>query len=328
MNVYPYNRPFTLECGATLPRLDIAYTTYGEARGDNVVWVCHALTASSEVADWWPHTIEAGRFLDPASHFVVCANILSSPYGTTSPIGPGEALYGDFPAITIRDIAAAHLLLADHLGVERATLVGSSIGGFQAMEMALLRPGFAKKLALIATSARATPWMIAFNESQRMAIAADGTFGRPTPDAGREGMRAARSIGLLSYRGEAAYNATQQETDGVEKTTGFRAASYQRHQGEKLARRFNAYSYKVLLDAFDSHDVGRGRGGIAQALAALDCPTLLVGITSDLLFPIHELEILDQYISHTRLEVIDSDFGHDGFLVEHDQLNRILLPFI
>ncbi len=330
---FTYDRPFELEAGGVLPGLTIAYHTYGTWRGDNALWVCHALTANSEVADWWPHSVEQDKFLDPGCWFTVCANIVGSHYGTTGPLSAnpatGEPWYGDFPFVTIRDMARAHLLLADHLGIGRCrALMGSSIGGFQAMEMALLRPGFAERLVLIATSARAQPWAIAVNESQRMAIEADATFGRRDPDAGKEGMKCARSIGLLSYRGWTTYNATQQETDGQEKLEGFRAASYQRYQGEKLARRFNAYSYYRISQAFDSHDVGRGRGGVEAALASIPVPVLVVGITSDIIFPPEDQTFLYEHIPDAEMCVLDSEFGHDGFLVEHEKLNSILTPFL
>lgn len=330
---YRYDKPFTLESGAILPELTIAYHTFGTRRGDNVLWVCHALTANSDVADWWPHTVERDRFLDPERYYTVCANILGSHYGTTGPLSTdpatGAPYYGSFPVVSLRDMARVHLLLADHLGIASVrALMGSSIGGYQALEMALLRPGFAQSLILIATGARNTPWTVAWNESQRMAIEADASWGEPSPEAGLRGMSVARSMGLLSYRGCAAYNATQQETDDPDKTEGFRAASYQRYQGEKLCRRFNAYSYYRISQAFDSHNAGRGRGGVQRALASLRMPALVVGITSDLIFPIEEQRYLHEHLPHSRFEVIDSSFGHDGFLVEHAQLDALLGPFI
>lgn len=333
LKYFTYDKPFALELGGELPELTVAYHTFGENRGDNVVWVCHALTANSDVADWWPHTVEAGRFLDPARHFVVCANIIGSHYGTTGPLSrnpkTGEPYYSDFPVVTIRDMVMAHLLLAEHLGIEKiSAAIGSSIGGFQAMEMALMRSGMVGKLVLIATSAQAAPWTIALNESQRMAIEADATFGERSEDAGKKGMMTARSIGLLSYRGPSGYKASQRERGDPEKTTGFRASSYQRYQGEKLARRFDAYSYYRITQAFDSHDVGRGRGGVGRALAGIGCPTLVVGITTDIIFPVEEQQFLNEHIPGSRLEILTSEFGHDGFLVEHDKLNSILLPFI
>lgn len=331
--IYIAPEPFALETGHTLPELRIAYHTYGRlnAARDNVVWVCHALTANSEVADWWPHTVEAGCFLDPARHYVVCANILGSHYGTTGPLhvnpATGRPWYGDFPPFTIRDIVRAHRLLADALGIGRiALLAGSSVGGFQAVEWAVEEPERFARLALIATAAKASPWAIALDETQRMAIEADATFGEPRPDAGRKGMAAARAIGLLSYRGPEGYNLTQQDHD--EAPALHRACTYQQYQGEKLCRRYNAYSYYAILNAFDTHDVGRGRGGVEAALARITAATAVVGITTDIIFTPAEMRQLHGMIRSSRYYEIDSPFGHDGFLVEHRQLNDILLPFI
>jgi homoserine O-acetyltransferase len=336
---YIHPEPFVLESGEVLPELVIAYHTFGERRcggadeENNIIWVCHALTANSDVADWWPGTVEDGRFLDPAKYFTVCANILGSPYGTTGPmsINPatGERWYGDFPFVTMRDIARANLLLADHLGISCVrAIAGGSIGGFQALEMELLRPGFASRLAIAVCSARTTPWDIALNESHRMAIAADETWGERRQDAAQKGLAAARSIALLSYRGSLAYNATQQDTDDRLRRDGHRAATYQRYQGEKFIRRFDAYSYWTTTEAFDSHDVGRERGGVAAALAQIACPVMVVGITSDIIIPPIEQETLARLLPKGEMHLIESDFGHDGFLVEHEKLNEIIKPFI
>lgn len=227
-------------------------------------------------------------------------------------------------------MVAAHRLLAEALGVRRIdTLVGSSVGGFQAVEWAVEQPGFVRRLALIATAAKASPWTIAIDETQRMAILADATYGEPRPDAGMAGMAAARAIGLLTYRGGAGYDLTQQELPGTEGKLGdFRASSYQRYQGEKLCRRYNAYSYVAVLNAFDTHDVGRGRGGVAAALARITADTVIVGITTDMIFTPADMRGLQAMIPGSRYFEIASPFGHDGFLVEHEQLNAILLPFV
>lgn len=330
---FEYNTPFPLERGGELPALRIAYHTYGRmnAAGDNVVWVCHALTANSDVADWWPHTVEEGRFLDPTRYFVVCANILGSHYGTTGPLhvnpATGEPWYGDFPHFTIRDMVAAHRLLARELGIGRiAALVGSSVGGFQAVEWAVEEPERFERLVLIATAAKASPWTIAIDETQRMAIEADATFGERRDDAGMKGLAAARAIGLLTYRGGEGYNLTQQDRE--EFPTVHRASTYQQYQGEKLCRRYNAYSYYAILDAFDTHDVGRGRGGVAAALGGIRARTLVVGITTDMIFTPREMRELHGQIPGSLYREIDSPFGHDGFLVEYEQLDAILAPFM
>lgn len=333
---YHHNSPVTLESGEILPDVTIAYDTFGtlsEAK-DNVIWVCHALTANSDVKDWWPNTVEEGRFLDPNKYFIVCANFLGSHYGTTSPLSinptTGEKWYYDFPRITVRDMVTCHRLLAKHLGIDRVKLlIGSSIGGFQCMEWAVTEPDFMENLALIATTTNTEPWAAAFNESQRMAIRADGTWGQLRDDAGLDGMAVARSIALISYRGAPAYNATQQDRDNPTDAAFERCAhTYQQHQGEKLRRRFNAFSYYRMTEAVDSHNIGRGRGSVADALRQIKARTLVVAISSDILFPVEAHIPMRQYISDVEYHLIESSFGHDGFLVEHEKLNNIITNFM
>lgn len=330
---HPY--PFKLESGEELPDFRITYHTYGRLneRGDNVVWVCHALTANSDVADWWPHTVEGGAFLDPDKWFVICANIIGSHYGTTGPLSlnpyTGLPYYADFPAFTIRDMARAHALLADALGIGQIhALVGSSVGGFQALEWAAEEPERFEKMILIATDAKASPWTIAIDETQRMAIKSDASWGERSDNAAMQGLAAARAIGLLTYRGPEGYNISQQDlTDRTEKSP-HRACTYQQYQGEKLCRRYNAYSYVAILDAFDTHDIGRGRGGVEQALAKMKMPSIVIGLTTDIIFTPPEMRLLASRLPNASYHEISSPFGHDGFLVEHQQLNTILTPFI
>ena len=334
--LYRHNAPFKLESGEVLPSLEIAYDTFGELNEakDNVIWVCHALTANSDVKDWWPHTVEQGKFLDPERYFIVCANFLGSHYGTTSPLSvnpaTGKKWYYDFPRITVRDMVACHQLLAKELGIERVKLlIGSSIGGFQCMEWAIMEPEFMENLALIATTTYSEPWAAAFNESQRMAIRLDPSWGEERDDAGLDGMAVARSIALISYRGGAAYNATQQElSNPLEASFDRRAHSYQQYQGEKLRRRFNALSYYRLSEAVDSHNIARGRGTIAEALSRIKARTLVVAISSDILFPVEAHTPLREHIADVEYHLIESEFGHDGFLVEHEKLNTIIQKFI
>ena len=333
--VYHHGEAITLESGAVLAEVDITYDTFGtlnEAK-DNVIWVCHALTANSDVADWWPHTVEEGRFLDPTRYFIVCANFLGSHYGTTSPLSvnptTGEKYYYDYPQITVRDMVKCHQLLAKHLGIERVKLlIGSSIGGFQCMEWAISEPKFMESVALIATTTCTEPWAAAFNESQRMAIRTDKTWGEHRDDAGIDGMAVARSIALISYRGGAAYNATQQDENPTEASFTRRAHSYQQYQGEKLRRRFNAMSYYRLSEAVDSHNIARGRGSIAEALSKIEARALVVAISSDILFPPEAHVPMREHIRDVEYHLIESEFGHDGFLVEHEKLNTIIQNFL
>ncbi len=331
MNTYHSSKPFLLESGEFLPEIDIAYHTFGtlNEKKDNVVWVCHALTANSDVTDWWPHTVEEGCFLDPNKWFVVCANILGSCYGSTGPmsINPAtnEPYYTDFPKLTIRDMVKAHILLADHLRIGRInTLVGCSVGGFQAIEWAAMQPDRFDKLIFLATSPKASPWSIALDETQRMAILSDQTYGERHPDAARKGLAAARAIGLISYRGPWGYNATQQDPPCDTIPITHRACTYQQYQGEKLCRRFDAYSYMAILDAFDTHDIGRGRGGVEKVLSSIKAPTIVIGLTTDIIFTPEEMKELAKQLPNAQYFEIQSEFGHDGFLVEHQQLNDIL----
>ena len=335
IKTYSHTEPFRLERGGELKRFDIAYSTYGSLneKKDNVIWVCHALTANSDVADWWPHTVVTDGFLDPHKWFVVCANILGSNYGSTGPLSinpdTGHPYYNEFPKLTIRDIVNAHKVLGKHLGIEEIyALVGSSLGGFQAIEWAIMQPDRVKKLVLIATDTTVTPWAAGLNETQRMAIRADKTFGQSSPDAGMAGMAAARAIALLSYRGPSGYNLSQKNDESVP-AYSHRVSSYQTYQGEKLCKRFNAYSYMTILDAFDSHDISRGRcGNESEVLKLIKAETACIYIPTDILFPPETMKRLANGIEGARYFEITSDFGHDGFLVEHKQLNDILNEFL
>ena len=327
---YYTNKPFELEKGGQLPDLTIAYHTLGQLneQRNNVVWICHAFTANSDVSEWWEGMVGPGKIFDPRHHFIVCANILGSCYGTTGPVSVNpetdEPYYHDFPDITIRDMVQAHGLLRDHLGIRHIHLItGGSIGSFQALEWSVMEPDLFDHLVVIAGSAKSSPWAIALNESQRMAIEADPTFRQRTNCAGLNGMKAARSIALLSYRNYQAYGMTQDDRDD-EKLDDFRARSYQQYQGEKLARRFNAFSYQVLSKAFDSHNLARGRKSLSQTLSLIRARTLVVGISTDILFPAEEQRFLAHYIPQVQYYEIDSKYGHDGFLIETPKLTRIL----
>ncbi|WP_443938939.1 homoserine O-acetyltransferase family protein [Pedobacter sp. MW01-1-1] len=333
-STYKYPKQFKLENGKKLRNLEIAYHTYGKlnTNKDNVIWVCHALTANSDVFEWWEGLFGQNSLFNPEDHYIVCANVLGSHYGTTNPLSTNPTTnlpyYLAFPAFSVRDFVAAHQLLAAHLGIESIkVLIGGSLGGQQAVEWSIIEPNKIENLILIATNAVHSPWGIAFNESQRLAITADRTFYANQPNGGNKGLKVARSIALLSYRTYEAYGSTQVESVN-DKTDNFRASSYQNYQGEKLTNRFNAYSYYYLTKAMDSHNVGRNRKSIADALKEIKANTLVIGIGNDVLFPISEQKFLAQSIPGAEFTELKSDYGHDGFLIETDSLTNIIGTFI
>lgn len=330
--IFQHGKPFHLELGGSLPSLTIAYHTYGSLneQADNVIWVCHALTANSEVEQWWPGMVGEGKLMDPDRHFVVCANVVGSCYGTTGPLSTdpetGLPWYRSFPEITVRDQVNAHELLRKHLGIQKIhTILGGSLGGFQALEYSIMYPGVIENLVFIGSSVKISPWATAFNQSQRLALEADPTFAEDRPYGGMSGLKAARSIALLSYRNEQTYQKTQQERN-ESKTRDLRASSYQDYQGDKLVKRFDAYSYHTLSRIMDTHNVVRGRGSLGDAIGRIRARVLSIGISSDILFPVHEQKLL-AHVSQGEYREMDSAYGHDGFLIETDQLTGIINDF-
>ncbi|MCB0638742.1 MAG: homoserine O-acetyltransferase [Lewinella sp.] len=326
---------FELESGTILPELTIGYTIHGAwPAGDHpVVWVCHALTGNADPTDWWSGLVGTGDLIDPDRHTIICANMLGSCYGTTGPsaLRPGTAKsYGlDFPLVTTRDMARAHQLLRQYLGIERIELlIGGSMGGQQALEWAILEPTRFGKLCVLASNAVHSAWGIAFNEAQRMAMLADPSLADGTlSESGRKGLEAARAVAMLSYRHYRTYDHTQGEPE-ADKIDDFRASSYQRYQGYKLWQRFDPRSYLSLSKSMDSHNVGRGRGGIAQALQMIQAETLVIGIETDVLFPVEEQAELSRLIPRAQLEIVASEYGHDGFLTETATITHLLRHFL
>lgn len=337
---YIHTGRFHFEAGGYIDNLKITYHISEAAAkgigisGKKTIWICHALTANSDPSDWWNDLTGPGKLFDTDKHTVICANILGSSYGSSGPASgrPGKRdstadsfYYFDFPRITVRDIVNAEILLRKHLGISRIDLlVGGSIGGFQALEWSIMEPDIISEAAFIACGAYATPWMTANNEAQRMAIESDQSFRKAENLKGGEaGLRAARAIALLAYRSYEGYNSTQQENDpGI--IFPERAASYERYQGKKLSDRFDAYSYFYLTYAIDSHNVGRGRGGIGKALSGIRARSTVIGIGSDRLFPPCEQKLIADNIPGAEYHKIRSEFGHDGFLIEYEQIENIL----
>ena len=323
----------TLEAGGVLPSAHIVYHTSQEAWDGQrpVVWICHALTANSDPEDWWPEMVGSGKAIDTEKSFVICVNMLGSAYGSEGPaqVNPatGKPWLLDFPKITVRDMVAASIAVRKALGINKIDLlIGSSIGGFQAIEWAVMEPEVFVRCLFIATAPRVSPYLSATVEAQRMALEADPTF-REARDlsGGAAGLKCARAQALITYRCFDGYGLTQFEADPDTLFAG-RAASYERYQGEKLVRRkFDAYSYYTLCNALDSHNVGRGRGGVEAALSRIKAHTTVVSIDTDSLFPPQESSVWARWIPGADYLEIPSRFGHDGFLLETDRLTAILM---
>lgn len=321
LNTFNYNQPFKLESGKDINDLKIAYNTYGQLNSEitNVVWVFHAITANSDVMSWWPGLFGDDGFFNPKDNFIICANVIGSPYGSSAP----EDL--NFPQFTVRDVVNAQLLLASDLNIENIkVIIGGSFGGSQALEFAYSFNGKIENMIMLASAALESAWGIAIHESQRLALQADSSFGKT--EGGGAGLKAARAIGMLTYRTSDAFIETQ--TDDDERLDDFRASSYIRYQAEKLEKRFTALSYYYLGKCIDSHNIGRGRGGIEKTLNAISTRTLVIGISSDQLLPTHMQKQMVNDLPNATYKEIKSDYGHDGFLVETEKLSHIIRKFI
>ncbi|HET7307484.1 MAG TPA: homoserine O-acetyltransferase [Gammaproteobacteria bacterium] len=334
MNKLRLKEPLELESGQTLAGVEIAYRTWGQLNGarDNAVLICHALTGSADADEWWPGLFGAGRAFDPTRDFIICSNVLGGCYGST---GPATAIPGalrtwgpEFPSVMVRDMVHAQAALLDALGVERLKLVvGGSLGGMQVLEWAALYPERVDAIAPIATTARHSAWAIGLNEAQRQAIRADINWMQGYYPPGVQphfGLAAARAFAMCSYRGWASF-----EQFGRERRASgrYQVESWLNYHGGKLAKRFDANSYITLTQAMDSHDLGRGRGSVAAALAAIEQPALVVTIDSDMLYPPAEQALLARYLPHAQWAPLSSPHGHDAFLIDTDALNQLLVDF-
>ena len=321
---------FELEDGTILTDVDLAYRTWGtlNAARSNVVVACHSLTGDSNVENWWAPLFGPGRTLDTNKYFIVCVNLLGSCYGSTGPttIDPdtGSTYSGAFPVTTVRDNVRIQRRLLDEIGIDGVeATIGSSLGGMIALEWALIDPKLRRVIA-IATSGRHSAWCIGWSEAQRQAIYADpnwndGFYSAASPPDG--GLAAARMMAMLSYRNPTSFR-DRFARDIVPAEDSFSVETYLRYQGKKLIDRFDANSYVRLSQMSNSHDVSRGRGEYEKVLASIEQEVLVVGIDSDVLFPLNEQEELAEHIPNAVLEVVHSSHGHDAFLLEADTLNR------
>lgn len=325
-------QPFVLESGIALPEVQVAYRTWGRlnASADNAVVICHALTGSADADEWWGALFGAGRVLDPEKHFIVCSNVLGGCYGTTGPasIAPDGRRWGPrFPAVTVRDQVRLQMLLADRLDIRGIRFViGGSMGGLQALEWAVLDPGRVGAVVSIAAAGRHPAWCMAWSEAQRLALAADplfrdGCYTQTNPP--RQGLAAARAVAMVSYRSPPSLGVRFGRASGREIFAGragapdeFAIRGWLRFHGEALARRFDANSYLTLIDAMDTHDLGRNRGLYENVVQQIRQPVLVGSVITDALYVPAEQESLAFLLPRGELFEIDSEHGHDGFLID------------
>ncbi len=334
LKTYTFPQSFDLELGGLIQELTLCYQTYGRLneKRDNVIWVCHALTANAEVDQWWSGLYGPGNLFDPEKYFIVCVNNLGSPYGTTSPNVQNPETgnrYGmDFPDFTLRDTARSIILLMEHLNLNAINLlIGGSCGGNIALEISILKQAFIKNLVLLCCSAQESPWSIAIHHSQRIALEADPDFQKNAPFSAAKGIKAARAFALPLYRTPTSMNKRQEEQDS-NKVKDFRAASYINYQGDKFAKRFDAHCYYKLLCALDTHNLARGRNSVENALSQIEANTLVIGIDSDIFIPVVEQKKLAHYIPNARYAEINSIFGHDAFLIETEQIQAFVKTIV
>jgi len=335
---YRFQAPVALENGRRLQDVRIAYRTWGRlARTrDNAIVVCHALTGSADVDQWWAGMLGPDLALDPERDFIVCTNILGSCYGTTGPLSTepetGKPYRASFPQITVRDMVRIQSTVLEHLGIEKVrAVIGGSLGGMQALEWGLMFPDMVDAIIPIAVSSRHSAWCIGLSEAQRQAIFADadwkdGYYDADTPPSA--GLRAARMMAMCSYRSRLDFHERFSRSFQPGVRGLFQVESYLRYQGAKLDGRFDANSYVLLSRAMDSHDVCRGRGKLGKVLGAMKMPALVVSIDSDILYPPIEQHELSDLMPNAELCVLHSPHGHDSFLIDVNELSSLVRDFL
>ncbi|SHE57089.1 homoserine O-acetyltransferase [Fodinibius roseus] len=328
--------PFVTESGQAIPEPLVAYQTWGELNNarNNVFLVCHALTGNTAVDEWFGGLFGPGKTLDPEQQFIICINSLGSCYGSSGPTSQnpetGRPYRIDFPEITIRDMVRLQQKLLDELRITGIELViGGSMGGMQALEWCIMddRP---RSAVFVGMGKAHSPWAIGISHTQRQAIYNDpnwkeGYYSADQPP--RKGLALARMIAMISYRSDADYEnkfGRLPQEDGDQ----FQVESYLNYQGQKLVDRFDAVSYVRLSQAMDSHDVARNRPSYQGVLGQLDIPTLVIGIDTDLLYPVQEQQELAELLPDARYREIRSVHGHDAFLMEFEQMNDLITSFI
>ncbi|MEX0680434.1 MAG: homoserine O-acetyltransferase [Balneolales bacterium] len=330
--LYNDQTPFVTESGFKFPGLVISYKTWGTPNADksNAVVIFHALTGHAEADEWLTGFFGKGRLLDPDEHYIICSNVLGSCYGTTGPLSinpeTGNPYSGDFPQITIRDMVRVQQRLLDFLGVTSVRFaIGASMGGMQALEFGIM-DSRVEQLLVIAMGKAHSAWAIGISEVQRKALTSDPKWRGgyyPLDDPPVDGLATARMMGMITYRSAASFERRFARKSQREKSC-FQVESYLQYQGEKLVERFDAVTYLRLTQAMDSHDVSRGRGSFEEVLGQLDIPVFVIGISSDVLYPVHEQKELVSLLPNGRFAELESDNGHDAFLIEFEAIQNLV----
>lgn len=365
IKVRPYQRFFTfgqdepmvLDSGQTFGPITLAYETYGtlSPQRDNAVLIAHALTGDSHCAShgddreegWWEPLVGPGRVFDTDRYFIICSNVLGGCQGSTGPASlepeTGKPYGMRFPVVTIRDMVRAQRALVDHLGIDHLLCVaGGSMGGMQTLTWAVEYPDFMECIVPVAAPGRCTAQAIAYNEVMRRAIMTDPAwlsgdyYGTPGPV---DGLVTARMLGMITYQsddsmmmkfGRDVMNASF--SDLFRFGTQFQVESYLHYQGHKLVDRFDANTYLYLTRACDLFDLGLGYPSYEAALARIACPVLVVGVSSDILYPTTQQKEMVTILQHQGKKVeyaeVETPFGHDGFLIEFEKMAPILRSFL
>jgi homoserine O-acetyltransferase len=363
IDLFSENDPLLLDNGRSLFHVSVAYQSYGKLNSekDNVIMVNHALTGNAHAAGiieekeilnasnykflfkynkmfkgkegWWSPLIGPGRALDTNKYLVICSNVLGSCYGTHGPSSINTETKSEerlnFPKISVRDMVNVQKKLMDYLGVKKIKLaLGGSLGGMQVLEWAVMYPEMIKSIMPIATAAGHSSWAIGFNEASRNAILNDpewenGNYSKQP----EKGIYLARKIAMLTYRSYGSF----EKKFGRKKRDDhdlFEVESYLNYQGYKLTQRFDANTYIYLSEAMDNHDIGHKRGSIIEVLKSIKCRTACIGISSDILYPPEEQKSIAELIPGASYSEINSIHGHDAFLIEFDQLDKIIREFL
>jgi homoserine O-acetyltransferase len=318
---------FVLESGVCLPKAEVRFATFGKlnATKDNIIVVCHALTGNARLDEWWAPLLGPGKSFDTDKYFVVCANTIGSCYGSTGPrsINPetGKPYGIDFPKVSIRDSVVLHMrMVKEALGANGVQcVVGGSMGGMQTLEWAIQGGRFVKGAIVIGCGPSHSAWQIGISECQRQAIYADQAWKEGRHFEANSGLSVARQMAMISYRTAIGYQSKfGRETS--EKNHNFQVANYLEYQGRKFQDRFDPVSYVRMTEKMDTHDVGRGRGGVEAALSQITAKTLVLAMTSDILYPPADSMKLQQMIPDSSYTWVETSQGHDGFLLEYDQV--------